>query len=446
MRNPIVILHGWSDNSRAFKVLADFLQHTFDAAVHPLYLADWLSMHDDINYADLAEAMQKAWLALELPTTPQSVDIIVHSTGALVTRHWFTRYYTANTNPVKRFVQLAPANFGSPLAHKGRSFYGRAVKGWNQPGFQTGTAILTGLELASAYTRSLAQQDLFAEDTWYGAGKMLATVLIGDTGYRGISAIANEAGSDGTVRICGANLNCQRLTLALDARQHIIPGSVQQQASKGAIAFSVLADENHSTIVFKGRNAPHNPLTQSLIRQALMVSDQDYQLDNAQSFTWQRQLDALNPPENWQAEPRSQVLCRLTDQHGLGVRDYFLEMYRTAGSDTRFEETLYREFLVNVHAHNDDPANRAFYFDLAVLQHLKQDPKFQRLYLSFNAQPHFKPSRQPVGFHAVAANAAAGLQIPLVQLAQFFKPFQSVILNVQLQRVVADSVFTLTKP
>lgn len=445
MHNPIVILHGWSDNSSSFKALGNFLQESFGNAVQPLYLADWLSMHDDISYADLADAMQQAWLALGLPTAPQSVDIVVHSTGALVTRQWFTRYYSASTNPVKRFVQLAPANFGSPLAHKGRSFYGRAVKGWNQPGFQTGAAILTGLELAADYTRKLAQQDLFANEAWYGAGKMLATVLIGNTGYSGISAIANEAGSDGTVRLCGANLNCSYLRLALDQQQQILPETWHWQRSQGAIAFSVLAKENHSSIIFKGRKVPHNPLTQVVIRQALTVTDQDFQTDLSQNFGWQQQLDALNPPENVQAEQRSQVLCRLTDQHGVGVNDYFLEMYRTAGADSRFEETLYRHFLRHVHTYSQDPASRAFYFDLAVLDRLKQDAKFQQLYLSFSGQPHFKPPRQPVGFTNVPANAAAGLVLPSTELARVFKPQQTLLLDAQLQRVVADSVFKLSR-
>lgn len=445
MRNPIVILHGWSDNSSSFKALANFLQASFGDAVQPLYLADWLSMHDDISYADLAQAMQTAWLALGLPTAPQSVDVVVHSTGALVTRHWFTHYYTASSNPIKRFLQLAPANFGSPLAHKGRSFYGRAVKGWNQPGFQTGAAVLKGLELASDYTRYLAQQDLFADEAWYGAGKMLATVLIGDTGYTGISAIANEAGSDGTVRLCGANLNCSFLSLALDAQQRILPDSLCWQQSKGAIAFSILAKENHSSIIFKGRNAPQNPLTQVFIRQALTVTDQDYLTDPLQNFAWQQQLDALSPPSNVQADLRSQVLCRLTDQHGVGITDYFLEMYRTASADSRFEETLYRHFLRHVHTYSQDPANRAFYFDLAVLARLQQDAKFQQLYLSFSAQPHFKPPRQPVGFTHVSANAAAGLMIQHTELARLFAPNKTVLLQVQLQRLVSENVFKLNR-
>lgn len=445
MRNPIVILHGWSDNNSSFKALAHFLKTRFGEAVQPLYLADWLSMHDEVNYADLAQAMQKAWLALGLPTAPQSVNIVVHSTGALVARHWFTQYYSASSNPIKRFVQLAPANFGSHLAHKGRSFYGRAVKGWNQPGFQTGAAVLTGLELASDYTRMLAQRDLFAADTWYGAGKMLTTIFIGDTGYSGISAIANETGSDGTVRICGANLNCRYLSLALDEQQQLIPGSLSWRNSKGAIAFSVLPTENHSTITFKGRYAPANKLTASLLFSALTVTDEDYQTDPQHVFAWQQQLDSLNPPANSQQNRRSQILCRLTDQHGLGVSDYFLEMYRTAGSDNQFEENLYRRFLRHVHAFSQDPANRAFYFDLEVLDLLRQDRKFQQLYLSFSAQPHFKPTRQPVGFNTIAANAAAGLRIPITELERLFAPHQTLLLEVQLQRVVADSVFKIQR-
>lgn len=445
MRNPIVILHGWSDNSRSFRDLAHFLQTEFGAAVQHLYLADWLSLQDEISYGDLAAAMQQAWLGMQLPTAPQSVDLIVHSTGALVSRHWFTRYYAAATNPVKRFLQLAPANFGSPLAHKGRSFYGRAVKGWKQPGFQTGANLLYGLELAADYSRELAKADLFAAESWYGAGRMLSTILIGNRGYSGISAIANEAGSDGTVRIAGANLNCRYLKVALDEQQNVKPGSLQLRKSQGEIAFSVLPDEHHGSIIGNGKKAPHNPLTLQLIRQALQVEDADFQVGSTGHFAYQQQLDSQNPPANWHADLRSQVLCKLQDQHGDPVTDYFLEMYRTAGADSRFEQKLYQQFLRHVHPHSQQPQNRAFYFDVAALNELKQSPNFQQLFLSFHAQPLFKPPRQPAGFSAVPASAAAGLRLAVEELAQIFAPHQTLLLDVELTRQVAESVFTLQR-
>ena len=162
MAEPLVILHGWSDDSSSFKKLETFLSKNLAVTPVLIKLADWMSMHNEVTFADLAEAMQSAWKHHNLPTTPRSVNIVVHSTGALVVRHWMTRFYLPSTVPIKRFLMLAPANFGSPLAHKGHSFIGRAFKGWGEPDFQTGTHILKGLELASPYTYALAERDLFS--------------------------------------------------------------------------------------------------------------------------------------------------------------------------------------------------------------------------------------------------------------------------------------------
>ena len=90
---------------------------------------------------------------------------------------------------------LAPANFGSPLAHTGRSVIGRAVKGWKGTRlFETGAQILKGLELASSYSWELAEQDLFSAHAPLGDGSLLCTVLVGNSGYSGIAAVANKPG------------------------------------------------------------------------------------------------------------------------------------------------------------------------------------------------------------------------------------------------------------
>src|SRR5690606_24282448 len=110
-------------------------------------------------------------------------------------------------HPIRRLLMLAPANFGSHLAHKGRSFIGRVVKGFrsDRP-FHTGATLLQGLDLASPFAWELAQLDCFSDQQWYGPDGILATVLVGSRGYTGISAAANEAGSDGTVLVSSANL------------------------------------------------------------------------------------------------------------------------------------------------------------------------------------------------------------------------------------------------
>lgn len=253
MPMPIVIIHGWSDDSDSFVELANFLKENLGTKPVIIRLADWLSMHDDVTFSDLALAMENAWKSSNLPTSPFSVNVITHSTGALVVRHWMTEYYTAETVPIKRHLMLAPANFGSHLAHTGHTYIGRVTKGWNQPRFQTGKKILKGLELASPYTFNLADRDIFNEERWYGANKILTTILIGNSGYPLLEGgfITNESGSDGVVKSSTANLNASKVNLVLDQDQKVKEYKLTR--TNGAIAFGILNNEDHSTIALKGK-------------------------------------------------------------------------------------------------------------------------------------------------------------------------------------------------
>src|SRR5689334_15606273 len=192
--------------------LATMLEQELGRKPVEVQLAKWISMDDQVTYADVIEAMTRAWAGAGLPTSPRSADVVVHSTGGLVVRHWLTENYDPLSAPIKNLLMIAPANFGSPLAHKGQSFIGRIVKGWNsEKMFQTGTLILKGLELASPYSWNLAEQDRFRPTSFYGPDRILCTVLVGNAGYTGIAAAMSENGTDGTVRVSTANLNCAYL-------------------------------------------------------------------------------------------------------------------------------------------------------------------------------------------------------------------------------------------
>ncbi len=211
---PIVIVHGWSDDKRSFQRLKEFLHAELSRDVEEIHLADWVSMDDDVTFQDLRYAMNLAWSEVGLPRTARSVDVVTHSTGAVVARDWMTEYFLPDEAPLHRHLMLAPANYGSPIAHKGRAFLGRVLKGWRTQ-FETGTHLLKGLELASPYTWALAERDILRADgsSYYGAGRVLATVLVGNRGYDGVAAAANEPGGDGTVRVSTANLNAIGLSL-----------------------------------------------------------------------------------------------------------------------------------------------------------------------------------------------------------------------------------------
>ncbi len=439
--NPLVIIHGWSDQSQSFDPLARQLAQKLGAAPTEIRLGDWISMNDEVTLLDVAAALSMAWQHYGLPSSPRSVDVVVHSTGSLVVREWMTRYYTPKSIPIHRLLMLAPANFGSPLAHKGHSFIGRAIKGWGEPGFQTGEQILKALELGSPYTYELAHRDLFDIETpWYGAGGILCTVLVGDAGYKGIASIANEAGSDGTVRISTANLNAAKITLELNEKHEPIRFDVQ--SSLGSIAFGVVTGQNHSTIALKEKG-PNNDLTAELMVSALKVVDDG----------WDKWISSLakKTQGGGESDRFQNTVVRLRDQLGHDVTDYFVELYRSAGSDQGFEERLYQKFIESVHAYAGDQSYRSLYLNIGILDKLR--PKIEErggLYFSFLASPTYipsdsdgKPSLHPAGYLPVPEHDTGGVQILSKQLDEVFAAHRTVLIDAQIYRVVDPAVFRI---
>src|SRR5207248_2697151 len=155
----------------------------------------------------------------------QDFDAIVHSTGMLVLRAWLTNANVpASQNTrlkrLKHLIGLAPATWGSPQAHKGRTWLGALVKGNRQMGpdfLNAGDLVLEGLELGSSFTWELAHADLLGPRPYYDTGPdtPFVAVFIGNQGYEGVSSVANDPGTDGTVRWAGCALNTRKITIDL---------------------------------------------------------------------------------------------------------------------------------------------------------------------------------------------------------------------------------------
>lgn len=110
--NPLPVFHGWSDQATSFDRLASLLRERLDREVEEVFLVDWLSLDDEVTYADLHEY-------------------------------------------------------------------------------------------------------------WYGTKQVKATVLVGNEGYGGVRAAANEPGGDGTVRVSTANLNVNKMEIDLASDQNV---------------------------------------------------------------------------------------------------------------------------------------------------------------------------------------------------------------------------------
>lgn len=440
----LVVIHGWSDSYDSFKPLIRRLREAgLETPVEEIRLGDYLSLDDEVTFDDLTEALNKAWNKQGLSRAPRSVDVLVHSTGALIIRHWQLRFFAPDTTPLHRLVMLGPANFGSPLAHTGRSLMGRAIRGWGGSRlFETGTHILTGLEIASSYSTALAEQDWFGPEPWYGPGRILCTVLVGNQGYSGIAAVANKPGTDGTVRVSTANLECARLILDF-SQDPFEPACELESPTVNQIAFGIMDGEDHSSICAKG-GGPRRETTLPAILEAL-------QMDDGRLPEWARRLTVTNQEimERRNAGRRrhfygyQNTVFRVLDQYGNPVDDYVLEFYLNddrGQRGKRMTRDFQEQVIANVHVFKGDPSRRSLYIDCRALDRLL-DREDDQLYLSITAMPDINSRK--VGFRTYRHDDIGALVLSREETNHLFQPNRTLLVEIVLRREQTGDVFRL---
>jgi hypothetical protein len=258
-QNPVVLIHGYSDKGASFLKWRDALRDR-GYKVEEISICNYQSLTNEITIKDIAEGFDRALKTRAHLAEDQPFDAIVHSTGMLVLRSWLTTY-EGRRGRLKHLIGLAPATFGSPLAHKGRGFIGAIFKGNRQVGpdfLEAGDLILDGLELGSRFTWDLTHADLLCEKPFYGKGPDSPYVFIfcGIDSYKGIRQLVNEPGTDGTVRWAGCSLTTQKITidLTVDPSEAPAPGDrvkTTDNDTKGVLPmpFWPVAGRNHATIL-----------------------------------------------------------------------------------------------------------------------------------------------------------------------------------------------------
>ena len=412
MPRPVAILHGWSDNSKSFEPLAKFLERNGFNTV-PLFLGDYISLRDDVTIDDVAKRMEE--VVREKMARPRGArdrlgsafDLIVHSTGGLVARRWISKHYSNRRCPLRNLLMLAPANFGSKLAHKGRSMLGRVYKGW-KTGFETGEEMLLALELSSPFLWDLAESDLFeaegasAEATavYYGPNRVRPFVIVGTHPYTALTAkLTNENGSDGTVRVAAANLNSHGMTVDFSGGPDRLVRPVQTPWNRrggedNIFPLAVLPDRTHGSIV-----RPDDPGLSKLpgVRQQLgelilgalrvntarqyQATTQAWRAVSQETRTFagdtpgaQKHRDATFTKRGTQREffhEYYQIFVRVEDEFGNEIPDYFLSFmpkqkkhwYSLKASLPKEGVFFHDEVLENKHVHQSTKANRCLYID-----------------------------------------------------------------------------------
>ena len=422
MPNPILMIHGWSSSYHAFVPLEQWLASQGYTPLQ-IYLGNYASMNDNVTFDDLAFGFQRRLADLVGPTQsltlqPFSLDVIVHSTGGPVVRHWLDYYLREVCGgdpqrcPIRSIIMLAPANFGSRLAAQGKTALAKIFKGGVANGFQTGKQILTGLELGSPILWKMANEDLFAGKSRYpsvpGKGPFVY-IFSGTETYGELKGLvargANEDGSDGTVRASAASLDSVKITA--DYTGAIAKVSAIRQAN-APYAFRLVPGRNHSTLIPDGSDRAHPMLT--LIPKCLAINDptayikvvDEFEADNAAFYKNERGLGSGRQVHAFQ-----QFVIHVRDEMGNDVTDYQIDLNvidrnivrSTWENDpanlTRLQQyqnysaRLRDEIIADVEPHTTNPSYRTFFVNmdaLAALQkELDADPRHPYIALNLDA-------------------------------------------------------------
>ena len=353
---PLILLHGYSADGSVFDRWRTVLREAGWTA-EQLCTVSYESLTNDVSVRDIAEGFDKLLRQRVGLADDEPFDVVVHSTGMLVLRAWLTR--RGMTAPrrarVKHVIALAPATFGSPLAHKGRSFLGALVKGRKQLGpdfLEAGDQVLDALELGSRFSWELSHTDLFGSESFYDSKRTTPYVFVfcGARGYRGLGALANSPGTDGTVRWAGCALNSRKVVLDLSAD---CADSARVQVlgwTQDDVPMHPIANVDHGSIL----SAPSPALTQMVI-DALRVSSRPAYAE------WSERADAVVHDTRKAMVPWQQFVVRAVDERGDGIPDWNLQLALRDG-------TALEPFAQDVHVYSGDPSYRSFHVNLSQLQ------------------------------------------------------------------------------
>ncbi len=397
MPRPLVLIHGYSASGLDFKPLCAALSaRGIDATL--LNICTYISLNNEITIKDIAEGLARAFRKHPvLGDETQDFDAIVHSTGMLVVRSWLTNYGAqVGTNTrlkrLKHLIGLAPATWGSPQAHKGRTWLGALVKGNRQPGpdfMNAGDQVLDGLELGSQFTWDLAHRDLLVSEPYYdGSAKTpYVSVFIGNQPYNGIASVANDPGTDGTVRWAGCGLNTRKVTLdltrfptgddgnprprvsishwansrldipmiAVDGRNHatLISNPEDRMVELVSDFLKVESDETYTTWLAAAKEYSQPSETKMLINPGAGAAGIE---GDVKKFFGHLFDEAEQPMEGWQ-----QFVVHAVDERGDGVSDYMIEILRLQEDGSW---VTFGEMYTDVHAYRSDPSFRCFHIRL----------------------------------------------------------------------------------
>jgi hypothetical protein len=451
--NPVVFVHGYSDKGASWAAWREILRRRLGINDADMRTCTYVSLNNEVTIKDLAEAFDRALATQGGLDADAPFDALVHSTGMLVVRSWLAADPLRGKR-LKRLIAFAPATFGSPLAKKGRSWLGSVFKGNKHLGpdfLDAGDRILDDLELASAFSWRLADEDALADPARYDAGPDTPYVFVfcGTGTYSGLRKLVDKPGTDGTVRRAGCGLNVRAIELdmtekgmvarrvaadaagAADPRPHRV---VADKWLNVSIPVHLVDDPtspdglNHATIL---SNPPAE--LQDLVIAAFEMTAADRDTD-AGYRGWLEKADAEGRfkkfPEEYQ-----QFIIHAVDERGDPITDYNLQLFRADGVEAQVTQ-----FDAEVDVYSSDASYRCFHVDVAGLvpQQGRPTPGLIIRIIASSGTPYvgyighgYEEQTEPGSWDASLHFDGAALD----QIS-FFRPYTTTLIRLYLERQV----------
>jgi len=478
MPAKMLILHGYSDGSGSFEGLREFFVDQAGYRAEDVYLLDYSSMDDDTIFEDFADKLNADYERL---FGDEAIDVACHSTGALVVRAWLAlrheRAYRRGgrrkkhfKSPVRRLLMFAPANFGSDLAGLGQSFLGKVRATFfnsNSHGedfLESGKNVLRGLEPASPFQWRLSDLDLHGAHGSHfdGADKAPENsrcypfVLAASRGYGGVQGKLikkrKKAGTDGTVRICGCNLNTDYVTIDFrigkDGNQEMFPvwdrdnpGTLNKYSD---IPFAMFEGFNHGSIINpKGKKFLQPDGPGSLALEALKVKNYADYKRVAKKYTT---ADKSNRSRLKGAASHrfQQFFFKVRDDVNNDVEDYFIDFYVT-GPDgvthSKLTEQFDRQFESEFYVHSSDRACRVMMINCNKVEAFGKALRAAKAKLAFDVTaPGPLPNVRYQSGHVVVFDSSWNIDLIA---SPFIRPNTTMMVDIVLNREPNDKILAV---
>jgi len=435
----LVFVHGWSVTStETYGELPEVLKREapqeLNIEIENIYLGEYISFHDEVTLEDIARAFERA---RKEKFGDEKFVCITHSTGGPVVRLWIDLFFvnSLEASPISHLIMLAPANHGSSLAILGKGKLSR-IKAWVQ-GMEPGDGVLQWLQLGSNEQWQLNLSWLnyeFNENTFFPF--VLSGEKIDNHFYDFLNSYLVEKGSDGVVRLTGANLNYQTIKLIQDCSATEMDAIVDGTSIK---AFPLLLDEhikNSKECAFEViQNASHagdtygimasvkkkrkvKPVVSSILEALHVNTTQEY-ISITSSMREKTKIAQVKKHKY------IMFVFHIKDNYGNNIHDY--DMLMLAGN-TYEPGKLPKGFFVDKQKNNVS-GNLVYYLDYEKIKDIK-DSKFGIRIIA----------RPDEGFtHYVAGE----FRSDSLNLENLFKGNQTVMVDIILERRIAENTFVL---